>query len=327
MTISEVARRAGVSKATVSRALNAPHMVTPQTRERIMTVIREMNYTPNPFAQGLNTGRTSLIALVVANLTNPYFAQVAEGCDDELRHMGYHLIITNTYQNPVLEVQALQAVGKRRVAGVILGGLQDPNGLEGALPSGVPLTIIGQTPKVNLLYDSVMMDDFTGLLESVRHLAARGYRELACIAGPPDHPITVRRLKILREVAGAQELRLKVPVHGEFQSIDSGRKAMRELLSSAGRPRAVMAMNDILAVGALRATLESGLSVPNDIAIMGFDDIPLASYTWPSLTTVHSDNVEIGRQAARCIVNRIRQPKARRQSVIVPARLVVRDSC
>ena len=328
MTIQEVARRAGVSKATVSRVLNQPQLVKPATRERVMAVISELGFTVNPFAQGLNAGRGYSIALVVGNLTNPYYAQVAEGCDQELRQAGYQMVIANTYQNPSLEADAVDGLVKRRISGLINAGLMDPTTLVRCAEAGVPLAVIGRSPPSPVVYDSIVMDDVDGMWQTARHLYARGYREIACITGAPDHPITRRRFAALQEAVAGSNLVLPPEwvVPGEFHSMQSGLTAMRRLLAGPARPRAVVAMNDILAIGALRGAHEAELAVPGEVAVVGFDDIPLASYSWPPLTTIHSNNLEMGRKAARCILERIRQPDAPPHHIVVPAELIVRAS-
>lgn len=327
-TIEEVADRAGVSKATVSRVLNQPQLVKPATRERVLAVIQELGFTANPFAQGLNTGRTYSVALIVGNLTNPYYAELAEGCDQELRRAGYQLVISNIYQDPALEIEAVEGLLKRRVAGLILGGLMEPRVLRRCAEAGVPVTIVGRVLGAEAGFDSVIPDEPGGLLQTVDHLRERGYREIACISGHPGHPVTKRRLTLLREALARLGIDLPAEwvVAGEFHSVRSGWEAMRRLLAGSQRPRAVVAMNDLLAVGALRAAHDAGLSVPAGVAVIGFDDIPLASYAWPALTTVRANNLEAGRQTARCILQRIRHPDAPPQHVVVPTTLIVRES-
>lgn len=328
INIADVARKAGVSKATVSRALNEPHLVKPATREHILAVVREMGYRANPFAQGLNTGKAYTVGLVVANLSNPVFAEIAEGCDQVLRQAGYQMVITNTYQESALEEDAFEAMLRRRVSGLIVGGLQDVRNVTKAVEAGMPVTVVGQTPVADVPYDAVLMDDENGTLLIVHHVAERGYGEMAVITGNPEHPISRRRLEALRTGMAAAGLtfRPELVMQGDFRSVESGWAAMRLLLARGGHPRVVISQNDLMAIGAIRALHEAGLVVPGEVAVIGCDDIPLASFSWPSLTTLRTDNLEIGRRAAGCILQRVTDQEAPPLRVAIPASLVVRES-
>ncbi|QGP91101.1 HTH-type transcriptional repressor CytR [Neomoorella glycerini] len=336
MDIKTIAAKAGVSIATVSRALNKPEMVRPQTRARIMQIVDEMQYSPNPLAKSLLTGRTYTVALVFPTLRNPYFSQLAEGCEAELSNAGYTTSIFSFEEEISKQRTIFNNIIRRHVDGIILAG-------SGSLQAGyqqileglnIPIVVVEDMPDLDTIpvragISCINIDDRQGTQMAIKYFLQKGHREIGIIAGEGQMLLTRRRLEAARSVLKEAGLTLNHIVNGSYISVESGYRGMLRLLDSDARMTAVFAFNDLLAIGALNAVLDRGLQVPGDVAIIGFDDIPLAAYTRPRLSTVHSPSNEIGAYAARMLLEHIAEEKAAstRRRVFIPAKLVIRETC
>lgn len=334
MDIKTIAARAGVSIATVSRALNKPELVRPQTRERILQIVTEMNYTPNPLAKSLLTGRTYTIALVFPTLRNPYFSQLAEGCEAALSSSGYTTSIFS-FEEEVPKQQAIfNNIIQRHVDGIILAG-------SGSLQEGyqqilaglnIPIVVVEDMPDLDSIpvkagISCINIDDRQGTRLAIQYLLQKGHTKIGVITGEPQMLITRRRLEATCEVLKNAGLSLNQIASGSYISIESGYHCMATLLGKQARVTAVFTFNDLLAIGALNAALDMGLQIPRDVAVIGFDDIPIAPFTRPRLTTVHSPSNEIGIKAARMLLDHINDPSTPRRRVLVPAELITRETC
>lgn len=330
LDMKAIAEQAGVSVATVSRALNRPEMVRPATREKILALVKDLGYKPNPLAQGLVTGRTGQIALVVPTLNNSFFGQLVEGCQKFLIPQGYNLVIFSSQEYTEKELTILRNLDQRRLDGLILSGSGFfPDDYQPILEQiRIPAVLIEHLPDIPHL-SSVYIDDYAGTTMAVQYLVNRGHRQLGVIAGNSHMLTTSRRLKAVKTVLKEANLPLagRQIVYGDYSSLESGAACLETLLKSPHPPTAVFAFNDILAIGALKAALETGLKIPGDLAIMGFDDIPMAAYCNPSLSTVHSPSLELGQQAARLLLEQLNQEKAPVKKVLLPVELVLRGSC
>ncbi|MGI9861446.1 LacI family DNA-binding transcriptional regulator [Moorella naiadis] len=330
LDMKAIAEQAGVSVATVSRALSRPEMVRPATREKILALVEDLGYKPNPLARGLVTGRTGQIALVVPTLNNPFFAQLVEGCQKFLIPRGYNLIIFSSQEYREKELAILRNLDQRRLDGLILSG-------SGFFPDDyhpilaqirMPAVLIEHLADVNQL-SSVYIDDYAGTIMAVQHLVNNGHRQLGVIAGSPHMLTTSRRLKAVKNVLREADLPFagRQIVYGDYSSLESGSDGLQALLKSPHPPTAVFAFNDILAIGALKAARELGLKIPGDLAVIGFDDIPMAAYCNPPLSTIRSPSLELGQQAARLLLEQLSREKAPVKKVLLPVELVLRGSC
>ncbi|MGI9952646.1 LacI family DNA-binding transcriptional regulator [Moorellaceae bacterium AZ2] len=325
-----IASKAGVSVATVSRTLNRPEMVRPATREKVLAVVRSLGYSPNPFAQGLATGKTKLIALVVPTLNNSFFGQLAEGCQKFLIPNGYNLVIFISEDYAEKERSLIGNLDQRRIDGLILSG-------SGFLPHDYPYileqikipTVLVEHLPTDPRFTSVYIDDQAGATMAVQYLINRGHRRIGVIAGHPSMLATTRRLRAVKSILQEHNLPFTKGqiVYGDYASLESGACAMDALIKSSTRPTAVFAFNDVLAIGALKAAQRAGLRVPEDVAIIGFDDIPVAAYCSPGLSTIHSPSLELGRQAAKLLLERLGQDNVPVKKVLLPVELVLRESC
>ncbi|KUO49415.1 MAG: hypothetical protein APF76_08570 [Desulfitibacter sp. BRH_c19] len=331
LKISDVAKIAGVSSSTVSRALTRPDLVKVQTRKKILELVKELSYTPNPFAQGLTTGKTNMIALITPNLNNTFFAQLAEGCEEAMRKNGYHLVIGNSFNDSQVELELITTFIKRMVDGIIMAGSLTVKDIEGLLGqrNDLAVTFVNYNIDLDLGYDSVLVDDTLGGRLACQALVDTGIKRIAVITGPARNPYTKRRFNAFKKELDKSNIELKPEyiAEGDFGSIYSGFEAMSKMLNYKDRPEGVFTLNDTLAIGAIKAIHSKGLRIPSDISVVGFDDIPISNYLVPSLTTISSQSFELGKEAAATTINRISNPFKPPEQIILPVKMVKRESC
>ncbi|MBN8488909.1 MAG: LacI family DNA-binding transcriptional regulator [Burkholderiales bacterium] len=327
VTIKDVAREAQVSVATVSRALNGHPSVTPETRARIHKVAAELRFTPSSAARSLITRRTHTIGALLPDLHGEYFSELIRGIDLAARARGLHLLLSSSHGDMQEAVAALRAM-HGRVDGLLLMSPQgDGRQLEASLAPGLPAVLINTRPGEQKLA-AFEVDNRGGARAMVRHLAACGHRHIAFIAGPEHNHEAAERLAgyreaLAKELPGATEQVLP----GDFTE-DAGRRAGQLLAALSARPSAVFAANDMMALGCLGALRDAGLKVPQDIALAGFDDVPIVRYVQPALTTVRVPIVELGTLALEALAGAIESPdKPVPARQTLRAELVVRQSC
>ncbi|WP_028048310.1 LacI family DNA-binding transcriptional regulator [Cellulomonas sp. URHD0024] len=299
--IRDVARRSGVSVATVSRALNARPGVSAETRDRVVGIARELGYLPNLQARSLVRRRSDTVGLIwdtsysSAGLRVPFLQDLLIGLKLALADTGYHLMLVSP-RAAAADLHAFEHVASQHsLDGVVLMGVDEHlPAVKALISSGLP--VIGlDLPVRGIRASYVSTDNRAGAAAAVRHLASLGHRRIATIAGPPDQLPAIDRLEGYRETMAGLEL--AVPdgyvVHGDY-FLDSGRAAMRALLALDERPTAVFVAGDSMAIGACRTVLEAGLDVPGDISIVGYDDEELAAVVRPALTTIRQDYLAMG---------------------------------
>ncbi|MET8050950.1 LacI family DNA-binding transcriptional regulator [Streptosporangium sp. NPDC005286] len=323
-TLEKVAARAGVSRATASRVVNGSTRVAPEIREAVNRAVDELGYVPNQAARSLVTQRADSIALVFPEPAtrvfseDPTFSGIIRGVSMEIEEADKQLVLMLTglaggYQR----VERYATNG--HVDGVIIASMHGTDPLPGILARrGVPVVCSGR-PSVPSSLPYVDMDNVGGAERAVRHLVEQGRRRIATIAGPQDMIAGIDRLNGYRAVLHDSDRRSIVAV-GDFTR-ESGTSAMRQLLADDPELDAVFVANDLMALGALTALRQAGRQVPGDVAVVGFDDIPAASYTEPPLTTVRQPTVEMGRRLARMVLDL--EEKAQ---VMLPTELIVRGS-
>jgi LacI family transcriptional regulator len=336
-TIQELAERTGVSVATVSRALNGSPEVSEATRERILALARELDYTPSAAARTLQSRRSHVVGVLLEtgaghpDLMHPFFQQVLVGLKHGAGALGYDLLLFATDEpgNGFGGTHSyLRRAGHHGVDGVVVMGY-DPNDPEmrRLVASGLPCITIDADPgEPHCGY--VMSENREGAAQAVRHLHELGHERIATIAGPQRTWPGAERLDGYRDEMrrlGA-EVRRTYVIEGDFYD-ESGYRATRQLLELAEPPTALFAASDLMAAGALRAASELGVRVPEDLAVVGFDDIEVAGLIQPSLTTVRQEMHDIGAAAAEGLGRMIDDPETQPVRRTVPTRLVVRSSC
>lgn len=328
-TLRDVARRAGVSIATVSYVLNGTRPVSLEVEARVREAAAALQYRPNRLARGLRRKRTHVLGLIVPDSANPFFAEVARGLEDLSFAHDYSLILCNSDGDPIKEQRYLGVLIEQQVDGIALVSVSaTPAHLAILQERGIPFVVVDRDLP-GLEADCVLADNFQGGYGATRHLLDRGHRRIACITGPSDLTPSADRVRGYQkamEEAGIEPLEIWIR-RGDFRA-ESGYHAARFFLSlpPAIRPTAIFACNDLMAIGAMRAIGEAGLRIPQDIALVGFDDIALAAYVIPPLTTVAQPTYEMGRLAGELLLRRIQaggRPPAR---YLLPVRMVVRHS-
>jgi DNA-binding LacI/PurR family transcriptional regulator len=331
----DVARQAGVSVATVSRLVNASGYVSARTRERVAAVMEALHYEPNGLARSLITKQSELLALLLTDIGNPFSAQIARGVQDVARQVGYIPIICNIDDDPQIEVETVRSLRRKRVDGVILTSLTQTHGassvehlriLHAACEHGMAMVCIGRQP-IHARADVVTTDTGTGARDAVSHLAALGHRRIGFIGGQISRRVALGRLTGYREGLAAAGLAADVRLVREgLLDEASGQTECRALLSLPDPPTAIFCVNDRTAFGALAALDEMGCRVPEDVSVVGFDDVPLAELVRPALTTIRQPAQDMGRLAATYLLERIAHPDTPHQRSVLPCQLVVRRS-
>ncbi len=328
VTIRDVAERAGVSKSTVSHVINGTRYVRPEVAERVRRAMAELNYTPNRLARSLRRKTTHTIGLITPDNANPFFAQVAQAVEEVCFRRGYTVLLGNAAGDVDRELRYIRVMVEKQVDGLIVAA----SGLDS---EHLRPQVIGRTPVVlvdrnlpDLDVDRVLADHRQGGRLATGHLIALGHRRIGCIAGPAHTSAGSERLAGYRDalVAAGLPVDESLIVPGEFD-LASGYRAMRQLLEHSDPPTAVFAANDQMAIGALRALREAGVSVPEGCSVVGYDDTPLASYVAPPLTTVHQPVARLGRLAAETLLDRLAEPERPVQCHVLSVELVERASC
>jgi LacI family transcriptional regulator len=326
-TIREVSESAGVSYATVSHVINNTRLVTPETRERVLAAMDALNYRPNAVARSLRQGKTNTIGLVLPDSANPFFAEISRGIEDEAFKRGYSVFLCNTELDTQRELFYVDVLSNKQVDGIIFVAAGDQaDSLDFLLRRRMPLVMIDRdVPKVEA--DAVLTDHQLGGFLATRHLLELGHTRIACIAGPSSISPSAERITGYRkalEQAGIvcdQSLIIRGDYHAQ-----SGMDITHSILQMDPRPTAIFALNDLMALGALRAVTEAGYSVPKDIAVVGYDDLEIARFTNPPLTTIAQPKKEIGTQAVNLLVDRMSRKSRPPSRLVLPPELIVRRS-
>lgn len=325
VTIKDVAHAAGVSVASVSRALNGHDSVTVQTRERVLAVAKKLRYMPNNAARSLITRRTQTIGALLPDLHGAFFSELIRGIDVAARARGLHLLVSSSHGDAEEAAAALRAMRGRVDGMLVMSPHADADFLADNLPAALPMVLMNACGHDGA-HASLSVDNYSGAHAMVRHLVEDGHRRISFIGGPRNNYDAQERLRGYR--AAMRELLRQVEPHsftGDFNE-ESGHRAGHAAL--AARPQAIFAANDMMAIGCLAAIHEAGLSVPEDIALAGFDDIPMARYVTPGLTTVRVRIAEIGEQAMAQLAHAVNSPQDFVVSQqVIPTDLVVRESC
>ncbi|WP_444963037.1 LacI family DNA-binding transcriptional regulator [Nocardiopsis sp. M1B1] len=332
-TLEMVAQRAGVGRGTVSRVINGSAQVSPRTREAVHAAIAELGYSPNQAARTLVTRRTDTIALVVSEprdrlFSDPFFADIIRGVSSVLHERDLQLMLT-TARTEAEHKRVGDYLSGFHVDGALLISLHSDNPLSARLAeAGVPVVHGGRphSPEQPAPY-CVDIDNIGGARMAIRHLLERGRRRVAAITGPLDMNAGVERLRGYREVMASAGLDVddRLVVQGDF-SVEGGAEAMERLLDTGLEPDAVFAASDMMALGGLRVLRARGLSVPGDVALVGYDDTVMAQHSDPPLTTVHQPTVQMGQEMARLLVDVAIPRTAEAETVMLGTHMVVRES-
>ena len=329
----DVAQLAGVSRATVSYVLNGVTNgrvpISDETRQRVLDAINELGYEPDARAQALRSGSTNTIALIIPDLQNPHFCEYATGIEEAARSAGYHLLLSSTTMDDEYAVEIFKDLARRRFDGLIIASSfileskEAQDTLEQVRERGLPIVEMDE----NYGVDSVSADYREATREVMSHLLSLGHRRIGLVYGVGNHEIGQDRLEPYRESLTDAN----IPIEEELiaycgPSLEDGYQASLNLLQISPRPSALIAINDLLSMSALRAAADLGIQIPEDLSLVGYDDIPMANYLVPRLTTVTKNAYAAGTKAFEVLLARIQNPELPRQHAHIKARLILRGS-
>jgi LacI family transcriptional regulator len=328
-TIATVAEAAGVSIATVSRVVRGHADVHERTRARVLAVIEELGYRPSPLARALVSGRSRTLGLIVSDISNPFYPQLAREVEQSAAAEGWAVVICNTDDDPDVERQCLERLLDQGIGGIIHGSARlDSDAVEVMVKTDVPIVFVNRRPHGSKA-SYVLADNELGARKLTAHLLDLGHRRIGFIGGPDFACNARERLNgFLAMVEEHGEDATVLVATGDFET-ETGRSVAADWLGDEEqRPTAIIGVNDMVALGAMEAVLAAGLRVPDDVAVAGFDDIELAGSALISLTSVAQHIDEMGRKAVRAVLRLARQPKARRRHMreVLEPELIVRRS-
>jgi LacI family transcriptional regulator len=329
--LSDVAERAGVHPATVSRALSdsTSHMVNSATRERVVAAARELGYRPNPIARSLKTNRSFTVAVLIPDITNPLFPPMVRGIEDALAPAGFTALVANTDNDEERARTALETMRARQVDGCIAATATRDDGLLREAAAGLSLVLINRRITSHAI-PAVVADDRGGVRQAVEHLAALGHERIAHVAGPQWASTGAARHEAFLETLAAVGLEPHADAirFGDAFTEEQGARALADLLDARAEFTGLVAGNDLMALGCYDALAERGLRCPDDISIVGFNDMPFADKFNPPLTTVRIPHYEMGLRAAELLLERIAEDgeAAAAEDVVLPVQLVQRAS-
>jgi LacI family repressor for deo operon, udp, cdd, tsx, nupC, and nupG len=328
VSISDVSRAAGVSVATVSRALTMPEMVAKSTRARVLRVVEELGYKPNLLARSLRSQESRLIVVLVTNISNPFFSKVIRGIEKVAQEMGYSAMLGDTQNDDLIEARYIGLLSAKQVDGVIQ--------LSSRLHGRVFDLILKESPDAAVVNacacldaapcSTVGVDDVGAARVMTEHLLSLGHRRIAVIAGPSESPHSRDRMfghRLELRAAGVL-FDESLIVNGEF-SLASGAEAADRVLAMPNRPTAIFCFNDEMAIGAIQRLTHAGCSVPQEMSVAGFDDIEFAAYATPALTTIAQPALEMGKTAMELLYRRIKG-ETKSETVTLATELKVRST-
>jgi LacI family transcriptional regulator len=328
VTMADVAREAGVSKMTVSRVINNKGEISPATRKHVLAVIDQLNYHPSAIARGLATKRTATLGLVVPDISNPFFSDIARGVEDKAYTEGYNVFLCSTYEDLHRELAVLKSLEEKRVDGLISCSSRLDDETLGELLDRFPAAVLVNRWLSEYDVGAVRIDNEAGGRMATEHLLQAGHRGVGFLTGPATSYAGQIRVRGYRATIGAAD----VPYNPAWErpcspNVEGGREAARGLLADHPELTALLCYNDLVAVGVLQVCADEGRRVPDDLAIVSFDDIPLASLVVPSLTTLRAPRFDLGIQAMRLLLARIDDHAEEwSQEIILQPEIIVRAS-
>jgi len=330
MTVKEIAKAAGVSTATVSRVLNDSDKVRESTAKRVLKVVEEMNYRMDHVARRMKVKQTDslVIGLVITDIDNPFFSRVAKGVEDVASKNKLVTMICNTNENPEKERFFLNAMLSEKVSGaIIVPTIGNLNFFKKLVEDGFPMVIVDRKLK-GLKIDSVSLNNRKGSYDAVKKLIDNGHRRIGFVAGIRGLSNTEERIAGYQNALNEAEIEISddLIVYGDYVE-NGGRRAITEFMSLIDPPTAVFSSNNLMTLGCIKEIYEQKLSIPKDIAIIGFDDSTWAEALIPPLTTVKQPGYELGINAAELLIKRLRNGDANNIDVVLNPELVVRESC
>lgn len=330
--LKDVAKRSGFSVGTASAVINNNPWVSEETRRRVLKAIKELNYQPNQLARNLRTQKTNTIGVIVPDITNPFFPQIIRSIDALARQYGYLIILCDSNENYQIGIETFKVLLQKKVDGIILiGGIVPKEELVKFLSDKHPLIVVIERDYEIPDIATVIVDAVKGGYTATKHFLSLGYSHVGIITGPLDDEFSHGSFGRYKGYQMALEeynisFNQSMVKQGDF-TFDGGYRAMKQFLDDTPQVRAIFASNDLMAIGAIEAIKEQGLRIPEDIALVGYDDIPEASYISPALTTIRLPQKQLGHKAVEIILTRLLGKHDSPLKKVLPTKLIVRQSC
>jgi LacI family transcriptional regulator len=327
VTIKHVAKEAGVSIATVSHVINNTRYVSDELSKKVHLAMEKLGYHPDGIARSLRKKRTYTVGMIIPDSSNPFFAEVALGFEMRSFDLSYNVIFCNTNGDVQKESTYLDLLLKKRVDGIVFvsSGI-NINSVKFIKSQKIPIIVVDREIK-RLKVDSVLVDNLSGGYQATKHLLNLGHKRIACISGPSLITPSSERIEGYKKalMEASLEIDKKLILMGDFQ-FEGGYKSAKKLLRMKKIPTAIFACNDLMAIGAICAIKEAGMRVPQDISVVGFDDIALASFYSPKLTTVIQPKYKMGKLAASMLIERIKNKEMAPRRKLLKTELIIRES-
>lgn len=327
-TIKDVAKLAEVHPSTVSRVINNDSRISEKTKDKVLLIIKKLGYTPNAIARGLKTKRTHTLGMLIPDITNPFFAEIARGVENAANKNNFNVILCNTDDKLKKERTYLEILRGKRVDGLILGTahIRDKSILE-LEKKKFPYILVSRNIE-GLDKNCVIVDDVAGGIIVTEYLIKLGHRRIAHITGPTTVRAANNRLEGYKFALEKHQIEYheELVEEGDFR-IKGGYQAMKKFLELPEPPTAIFAANDLLALGAMQAIQKKKYNIPEDFCIIGFDDIRLASFVYPPLTTIHQPMLEMGALAVKMLLKIIEEGEFNQRKIVLKPKLIIRESC
>ncbi len=331
INISDVAKLAGVSKSTISKVFSNDEKISQATKDKVLEIARKLDYRPSLIPGALRTGKSKAIGLILPNVMNPFFPAIIKGVEDVAVENGYMVVFCNSDEKIEKEALYFQMFEDRWVDGIIISGVtgksrEEKEYIQSLHKKGIPVVLIDREIE-DYFTNIVMIDNEGAASKGIQHCLDLGHKRIGLISAPLDIKIFSDRFKGYRKTLEEKgiEFDQSLVIEGD-QTTQSGREASKQFLSLDDPPTAIFALTDLMAIGALKEIQERDLKVPEDISVIGFDDIPLASLVNPALTTIAQPIYEIGREAMSLLIKNIEKKDLTKSKIILDTRLIVRES-
>ena len=328
MKIKDVARLAGVSTATVSHVINHTRFVSEETIQKVRAAIESLNYTPNVHARSLASGRSRILGLIISDINNPFFPELVKSIEEKASAHGYDVILSNTNYDPKRTVACVQRMLEQNVRGVAIMTSEMDMSLSHRLAAKNVAVVFLDVGSVGPHMSNINVNYEKGIREGVEHLLALGHRRIAYLSGPPHLKSAARRRAAFAKIMKKYQTSLHTTpfiYEGDFKTT-GGQRAAAEILRLKPMPTAIVSGNDLMAIGALRELKSAGLRVPQDVSVIGFDDISFAALSEPQLTTIITPRAEIGEAAVEALIHMIKAEDNVGREFKISTQLVVRES-
>lgn len=323
--MKDVAKRAGVSITTVSHVLNRTRRVSPETRQRVLEAIRELNYYKDAHARRLARGRSDFFGLIVSDIGNPFFPELIKAFENAALEKGFDLLLCNTNYQPERTEAAVRKMIENKVRGVAVMTSELGESLAEDLAANHVAVIFLDLGSVRKYMSNIRVDYSQGISEAIDHLHSLGHKEYAFIAGPQTLRSAVARRNAFIDALTHWGLPSDRTVEGNHK-VDGGMRAARTLLAESPLPTAILCSNDLTAIGTMKALAEAGVRVPEDVSVVGFDDIDFARLAYPPLTTVNLSRDRLGKLAFEALHKMLRSKRREGAEYVVESHLVIRQS-